>query len=68
MVVPSQRDVPETQNAKTSDHGSASISSLALGIDVTQRGEDVVDVHSSFAELIKRICKNVEPVASVSES
>lgn len=58
--------LPETQDTKASNHGSASISSGALGIDFTQRGEDVVDVYSSFAKLIKRVSENVESVVEES--
>lgn len=58
--------LPETQDTKSSDHSSASISSGALGIDFTQRGENVVDVYSSLAKLIKRVSENVESMVEES--
>lgn len=60
-------DLPEAQNAEACEHCSACERSLALGIHLTQRSEDVICVGTSLSELTETMCKNVETSGWISK-
>jgi hypothetical protein len=54
-------DVPESKNTKTSNHYSASKSSLALLVYGSESGENVLGIHSRLAEFGESMGVYVEP-------
>jgi hypothetical protein len=57
----SSADSPEPKNTKTSNHYSASKSSLALLVYGSESGEDVLGIHSRLAEFSESMGVHVEP-------
>ena len=54
-------DSPEPKNTKTSNHYSASKSSLALLVYGSESSEDILGIHSRLAEFSESMGVYVEP-------
>ena len=57
----SPADSPEPKNTKTSNHYSASKSSMALLVYGSESGEDVFGIHSRLAEFSESMGVYVKP-------
>lgn len=52
--------VAEAEDAVAGDHGGAGERAVALGVDVAEGGEDVLDVGAGLAQLVQRVREDVE--------
>lgn len=60
--------LPEAENAVAGNHGGARKGAMALRVDVTERGEDVIHVRPGLVQLTQGVSEDVESVSGWSQS